>query len=51
MEDEDYIKIISSMSDHYGGLLIQLMDRYNATNLQEISNDQAKEFYEELKQN
>jgi len=33
------------MSDHYGDLLIALMERYGARNLQEISNDQAKEFY------
>lgn len=45
----NYIKKISKLSDRYGDKLLELMDRYSANNLQEITNEQAKEFYEELK--
>lgn len=43
-----YIKKISEMSDRYGDKLIELMDRYKVTGLREITEEQAKEFYEEI---
>ena len=48
MSKDDYIKLISSNSDKYGDKLVLLMDKYNAINLQEITYEQAKEFWEEL---
>ena len=49
-EEIDYMHKLSEMSDRYGSLLIKLMDAYGARNLQQISQKQAKEFYEkELK--
>ena len=48
MDKWDYIKAISSASDKYGNLLLAMMDFYKVTNLQEISEDQAKEFYERM---
>ena len=44
----NYIEKISKLSDRYGDKLIELMDRYGAKNLQEITPEQSKEFYEEL---
>ena len=46
MDKWQYIKAISNASDKFGNLLVELMDAYNVTNLQEISEEQAKEFYE-----
>jgi len=45
---DDYIKLISSNSNKYGDKLVLLMDKYNAINLQEITYDEAKEFWEAL---
>jgi len=44
----DYIKLISEKDDKYGSLLLELMDRYSRFNLQEIAEDDAKMFYEEI---
>lgn len=35
--------------DEYGDKLLELMDKYNAKSLREITEEQAKEYYEELK--
>lgn len=51
MDKEFYIRLISNMSDKYGGLLIELMEKYGRENLQEVTLDEAKEFYEKLKLN
>lgn len=48
MSKDDYIKLISANSSRYGDKLLLLMDKYNAINLQEITYEQAKEFWEEL---
>lgn len=48
----NYIQKISEYcretGDKYGGKLIELMERHGAMNLQQITEDQAKAFYEEL---
>lgn len=49
---DDYIKAISAKSDlqdKYGALLLDLMDKYNASNLQEITLEQARDYYESIK--
>lgn len=51
MENEkviDYIRIISKISDPYGDKLLLLMDKYNANCLLEITQEQAREFLNEL---
>ena len=47
MDKYDYIKILSKESDKYGNILIQMMDRYDANNLRDMSEEQVKEFYED----
>ncbi len=49
MSKWNYIEKISKLSDRYGDKLLELMDKYNANNLREITEEQAIEFYEELK--
>lgn len=49
MDKWTYIEKISAESDKYGDKLQLLMDKYNAINLQEITYEQAKEFWESLK--
>ena len=49
MSKWNYIEKISKLSDRYGDKLLELMDRYNVNNLREITEEQAKEYYEELK--
>lgn len=49
MKKDDYIYILSKNTDRYGSLLLQMMDRYNVSNLQQLSENQVKEFYEEWK--
>ena len=45
MKKDDYINLISDKSDCYGSYLLELMDRYDAANLQQITLEQAKKFY------
>jgi hypothetical protein len=45
---DQYIRRISEMSDRYGNRLVELMDRYGHINLQQVTEDEAKEFYEEI---
>ena len=50
IEKWNYIKLISKMSaTTNSSYLLDLMDRYNIRNLQPITYEQAKEYYEELK--
>lgn len=48
----NYIQKISEYcretGDRYGRKLVELMERYGAINLQQITEEQAKEFYEDL---
>lgn len=46
-----YKKLISQASDRYGSKLIELMNYYNVHNLQMVSEEQAKEYYEKFKMN
>lgn len=47
-----YIKKISEYcrenGDRYGRKLLELMDKYKVNSLREITEEQAKEFYEKL---
>ncbi len=45
-EKDRYLSAISAASGQYGDLLLRLMDEYKAMSLQEISEAQAREFYE-----
>jgi hypothetical protein len=49
MNKDDYIKLISSNSSRYGDKLLLLMDKYNKSNLRDITLTEAKEFWEKLK--
>lgn len=49
MSKDDYIKLISSKSDRYGDKLLLLMEKYNKSNLKDITLDETKKFWEELK--
>ena len=48
MDKWEYIKIISNYSNRYGDKLLELLDINEKTNLQEITFEEAKEFYENL---
>lgn len=43
----DYIQKISQMSDMYGNLLLSMMDKYNKNCLLDITEEEAKEFYDD----
>lgn len=45
----NYIEKISKLSDRHGDKLLELMDKHKVNSLREITDDQAREFYEELK--
>lgn len=51
MDKQYYIKQISNKSDKYGDKLIEMMCLYGKSNLQEITFEEAKEFYEKLNKN
>ena len=44
----DYIRAISSMSNRRGDKLVDMIDNYNRRCLDDITYDEAKEYYEEL---
>lgn len=46
MNKWNYIDLIAKASDKNGNLLVELMDMYNARNTQDITEEQAKDFYE-----
>ena len=48
MDKWKYIKIISNYSNRYGDKLLELLDINEKTNLQEITFEEAKEFYQKL---
>ena len=48
MDKWEYIKIISNYSNRYGDKLLELLDINGKTNLQEITFEEAKEFYQKL---
>lgn len=48
MDKWEYIKLLSNISDRYGDKLLLLLEQYNKNNLQEITFEEAKEFYENL---
>lgn len=50
MDKQYYIKQISNKSDKYGDKLVEMMYLYDKDNLQEITLEEAKEFYEKLNQ-
>ena len=45
MNKWDYIKFISNLSDLYGNKLLEMLDSYNKDNLQDITLEEAKDFY------
>lgn len=51
MDKWDYIKLVSNISDNYGNELINMMEKYNKTNLQQITCEEAKKYYEQLNKN
>lgn len=48
MSKDEYIMLISAKSSRYGDKLLELMEKYNKSNLMEITLEEAKEFWEEL---
>lgn len=50
MDKWDYISLISKCSDNYGDELINMMETYNKCNLRQITLEEAKEYYDELKE-
>jgi hypothetical protein len=46
MEQIDYIRLISKLSNCYGDKLIELMDFAHTSCLKDVSKEEAKEFYE-----
>ena len=51
MDKYEYIDILSKASNKTGNLLLELMDRYNAMNLESLTVEQVKEFFEGWKRN
>ena len=49
MSKWNYIEKISAAGDKYGDKLQLLMDKYNKSNLRDITLEEAKEFWEEIK--
>lgn len=45
MDKWDYIDLISKIDHRYGYLLLEMMERYHRNNLQEITEQEAKDFY------
>lgn len=43
-----YIRLISNLSPIHNYHLVNMMDKYNCDNLQQITYEQAKEYYEML---
>lgn len=50
MSKDEYIKLISGLSDKYGDKLLDVMDKNNVTSLAELSKEDLKEYYEQLTQ-
>lgn len=43
-----YIRLISEASNRYGDKLVEMMEKNGKNNLQEITYEEVKEFYEKL---
>lgn len=41
-----YIRLISNISSIHSEYLLELMDKYNRNNLQEVTFEEAKEYYD-----
>lgn len=50
MNKDDYIDKIKEFSDEYTDYLLMLMDKYNKSSLREITYEEIKEYYDELKE-
>ena len=48
MNKEYYTQLISLLSDRYGSELVEMLDRYNKSGLRDITEEEAKEYYESL---
>ncbi|MBQ8171465.1 MAG: hypothetical protein IJZ95_05715 [Oscillospiraceae bacterium] len=48
MSKDYYTQLISLLSNRYGSELIEMLDRYNKHGLNEITEVEAKEYYESL---
>ena len=48
MSKDYYTQLISLLSDRYGSELVEMLDRYNKHGLNEITEEEAKEYYETL---
>lgn len=49
MNKDDYIDKIKEFSDDYADYLLMLMDKYNKLSLREITYEEIKEYYDEIK--
>ena len=49
MNKDGYIYKIKEFSDDYTDYLLMLMDKYNKSSLREITYEEIKEYYEEIK--
>lgn len=49
MNKDDYIDKIKEFSDDYTDYLLMLMDKYNKLSLREITYEEIKEYYDEIK--
>jgi hypothetical protein len=46
MEQVNYIRLISKLSNQYGDKLLELMDELHVNCLAKVTQEQAKKFYE-----
>ena len=46
----EYIDLISRYSDRYGNQLLALMEKFQVESLREITEEQAKEFWQRIKE-
>lgn len=47
MKRSDMIKALSAASDRRGDLLVDMMDKYGAIRLPDLTDEQVREYYEE----
>lgn len=45
-----YIHLLSNRSGRYGDYLLKMMDYYEVSNLQEITEEQARSYWEQVEQ-
>lgn len=51
MTKDYYIGLISNLSDRYGDQLLLLIDEYGCCNLQQLTLEQVKSYYERISKN